>query len=319
MDEIENLGIRVVEFTSVIELLKDKHDAVSGAVLYDMETHEHFVARAKATVLTTGGFGRLHLQGFPTTNHYGATADGIVLAYRVGAQLRGMDSVQYHPTGTVYPESLFGRLCTEAFRSDGAQPLNKDGELFVHPLEPRDAEAAAIIRECYARQNGIATPTGRVGVWMDIPMLNSIYGTGYIKKHFMAEWMSFRRFGVDITKDPVLVFPSIHFQNGGVDINAHTETTVRGLFAAGEVTGGVHGKNRLGANALTSCYVFGRRAGIHVANHVKKTTSSKLTLDHLGKYTKQLRAVTVEPVRRAPILLPEYRRETTIARQLPPP
>jgi len=305
-DEIVNKGIHVLEFTVAVELIMDDLGQVAGAVLYDLDTYEYLIARAKATVLTTGGFGRLHMQGFPTTNHYGATADGLVLAYRVGAKLRDMDSVQYHPTGTVFPDALLGRLCTEAFRSNGAQVVNKYGEVFVHPLEPRDVEAAAIIRECYGRGNGIPTPTGHVGVWLDIPLLDLIHGEGFVKEHFMSEWIAFNRFSIDISKEPVLIFPSVHFQNGGIDINEKTETAVPGLFAAGEVVGGVHGKNRLGGNALTSCYVFGRRAGIYAAKHAKKTKLGKLTLDHVTKYEIILKEAGIEMDRRTPIILPDY-------------
>ncbi|MFQ6077095.1 MAG: FAD-binding protein, partial [Candidatus Bathyarchaeia archaeon] len=133
IDEIENRGIRVTEFAPAVELIKDEHGQVAGAVLWDMETGEYCAVKAKSTVMTTGGFGRLHMQGFPTTNHYGATADGLVIAYRAGARLRDMDSCQYHPTGSIYPRQIYGRLITEKFRSVGAQPVNKHGELFVHP------------------------------------------------------------------------------------------------------------------------------------------------------------------------------------------
>ena len=119
-----------------------------------MESREYYVAVAKATVLATGGFGRLHIQGFPTTNHYGATADCIVIAYRAGARLRDMDAVQYHPTGAAYPKQIVGLLLTERLRGAGAQPVNKLGEQFVYPLEP----AISSRRRSYA-----SAPTGGWG------------------------------------------------------------------------------------------------------------------------------------------------------------
>lgn len=316
MDEIKNIGIPVVEFTSVVELVKDEFGSVAGAVLYNMETGEYSVVRAKSTVLATGGFGRLHIQSFPTTNHYGATCDGVVLAYRTGAAIRDMDSVQYHPTGAAYPEQLLGQLCTEELRSMGAQPVNKHGELFVHPLEPRDLEAAAFIRECYGRDNGVETLTKMRGVWLDTPMIEIVHGDGAIKKNLAAMWRMFNRFDIDITKEPILVFPTLHYQNGGVEINERTETNVPGLFAAGEVGGGVHGKNRLMGNSILGYNVFGRRAGIYAAEHAKKAKLGRLTLSHVTAYQKMLEKDGMITKRRSPILLPEYRGEKVLSHML---
>lgn len=306
IDEIENRGINVIEFTPAVELLKDEYSHVAGAVLWDMETKDYHVVKAKSTVITTGGFGRLHMQRFPTTNHYGATADGLVIAYRAGAKLVTMDSCQYHPTGSIYPRQIYGRLVTEKFRSMGSHPVNKNGELFVHPLEPRDVEASMIIRECSdGRDNGVVTPDGLRGVWLDIPLLELIHGKGFVQNQFGAEYRTLKRFDIDITKEPVLVYPTIHFQNGGIDINNKTETTVPGLFAAGEVTGGVHGKNRMGGNAFTEFMVFGRRAGIYAAEHAKKAKLGRLTLEHVIRYDNTLGNMASS--KKSPILLPDYR------------
>jgi len=316
MDEVQNVGIPVLEFSSAIELITDEHGQVAGAVLLNMETEEYYVVRAKSTVLTTGGFGRLHIQGFPTTNHYGATADGLVLAYRVGAKLRDMDSVQYHPTGAAYPEAILGLLCTAKLRGRGAQPVNKYGEVFVNPFEPRDVEAAAIIRECYERNKGVETPTGMRGVWLDTPMIDLLNGEGTIEKAFPAMFRQFKRQGIDMRKDPILVFPTLHYQNGGIVINTRAETTVPGLFAAGEVTGGVHGKNRLVGNSWMELQVFGRRAGIYAAERAKKATLGKLTLDHVVKYERMLKEAGIKTDRKAPMILPDYRGEKVIAHTL---
>lgn len=316
MDETQNISIPVLEFSSAIELIMDEHGQVAGAVLLNMETEEYCIVRAKSTVLTTGGFGRLHIQDFPTTNHYGATADGLVLAYRVGAKFRDMESVQYHPTGAAYPEAIVGLLCTAKLRGRGAQPVNKYGEVFVNPFEPRDVEAATIIRECYERNNGVETPTGMRGVWLDTPMIDLLNGEGTIEKAFPAMLRQFKRQDIDMRKDPILVFPTLHYQNGGVVINTKTETTVPGLFAAGEVTGGVHGKNRLVGNSWMELQVFGRRAGIYAAERMKKAKLGKLTLDHVVKYEKMLKEAGIETNRKAPILLPEYRGEKVLAHSL---
>jgi succinate dehydrogenase/fumarate reductase flavoprotein subunit len=316
-DEVINEELPFIEFTSAVEFIMDDSGRVAGAVLYNMETQQYYVARAKATILATGGFGRLHIQGFQTTNHYGATGDGIVLAYRVGARLRDMDSVQYHPTGAAYPEQIVGLLVTEKVRNLGAQPVNRYGEQFVNPLEPRDVEASAIIRECYEKNGGIETPTGMRGVWLDTPMIEIIKGEGTIEQSLPAMFRQNRRFGIDMRKSPILVFPTLHFQNGGVEmINDRTETTVKGLFAAGEVTGGTHGKNRLMGNSILDYSVYGKRAGIHAAEYAKKTRVGRLTLNHVKRYEAMLRDAQVETDIRSPILLPEYRGERALSHSL---
>lgn len=314
-DRARNLGIPVLEFSPVVELLMDDKGQVAGGVAFNLETYEYYVIRAKATILATGGSGRLHLSNYPTTNHYGATGDGLVMAYHVGANLLDLDTIQIHPTGDAYPEAIVGVLSTEKIRGLGAIPVNKNGDPFVFPLEPRDVESAALIREC-KEGRGIVTPTGMPGVWLDTPMIEIIHGEGTIQTQLSGEVRKFKRFGIDITKYPILVYPTLHYQNGGVEINEKTETRVPGLFAAGEVTGGVHGKNRLMGNSLLDYNVFGRRAGIYAAKYVKKAKIGKLTLSHLEKYNKMLEEANIKPKKTAPILLPEYRGEMAISRAL---
>jgi len=316
IDEFLNTESTYVEFTAGGELVMDDRGQVAGAVLWDMDHDDYKVARAKSTILATGGFGRLHIQGFETTNHYGATNDGVVMAYHVGARLRDLDSTQFHPTGAAYPAQIVGQLCTEKLRARGAQPLNKDGELFVYPLETRDVEASALIRECYGREKGIITPTGMRGVWLDTPLIDIINGEGTIEREFAAMFRTFNKFGIDIREEPMLVYPTLHYQNGGVEINVQCETNVPGLYAAGEVCGGVHGKNRLMGNSQLDLYVFGRRAGRFAAERSKTVTLGSLTLDHLDVYEKMLSDAGVETDRKAPILLPEYRGKRTLEHQL---
>jgi succinate dehydrogenase / fumarate reductase flavoprotein subunit len=314
-DEIINKNIPLLEFTSAIELLTDKNGQVVGAMLYNMETQNYLIAKAKSTILTTGGFGRLHIQGFQTTNHYGATADGLVLAYRAGATLRDMDSTQYHPTGAAYPEQIVGLLVTEKVRGLGAQPINMHGKQFVNSREPRDVEAAAIIKECYENNNGITTPTGMRGVWLDTPMIDIIHGEGTIQKELPAMFRQYKRFNIDITQEPILVFPTLHYQNGGIVITENANTLVPGLFAAGEVTGGTHGKNRLMGNSILEYSVFGRIAGINAAKYVLKAKIGAPTLNHLKEYERNLNA-ELETKRKSPILLPEYRGKKVLSHVL---
>ena len=145
-DEVLNRKIPVVDFTSAIELIMDDKGHCAGAVLMNMETGEILIAKAKVVIIATGGAGRMHYQGFPTSNHYGATADGLVLAYRVGAPLREQYTLQYHPTGAAFPEQIFGALVTEKVRSLGAKLVNVDGEVFMNPLETRDVTHRPAVR-----------------------------------------------------------------------------------------------------------------------------------------------------------------------------
>jgi len=316
-DEFRNRNIPVLEFYPAIELLTDEENKVVGAILWNMETEEYKIVKSKATVLATGGFGRLHIRGFPTTNHYGATYDGPVMAYRTGARLRDTDTVQYHPTGAAYPQQIIGLLLTEKLRTSGAQPLNKNGEEFVFPLEPRDVEAASFIRECYIRNNGITTPTGMKGIWLDTPLIDILKGKGSTEKAFPAMVRMFNRFGIDMIKDPVLVFPTLHYQNGGVETDPQGSTNVKGLFVAGEISGGVHGKNRLMGNSTLDCMVFGRRSGMHSAEYVKKgITLGKLGFKHVKKYIRDLKSAGIKTNRRAPMLLPDYRGKAALARAI---
>jgi succinate dehydrogenase/fumarate reductase flavoprotein subunit len=314
-DEVLNRGIEVLEFTSAIELIKDDQGKCAGAVLYNMETEEHFVCRAKTTVIATGGAGRLHVQGFPTTNHYGATADGLVLAYRAGAPFVFMDAIQYHPTGAAYPEQILGLLVTEKVRGLGAQLVNIDGEQFIYPLETRDVVSSGIIRECRDRKKCITTNTGMEGVWLDSPMINLKHGPGTVERALPAMVRQYKRCDIDMTKDPILVYPTQHYQNGGVKINDRAESGVKNLFIGGEASGGVHGRNRLMGNSLLDILVFGRRAGMNAAALSKTTKIGKLTLKHVGEYHKELEAAGVPRDRISPMLLPDYRRPETKERQ----
>ncbi len=311
-DEVKNHPdkITIVEYSPAVELLLDEKGEAAGALLYNMETEEYQVVRARAVIMSTGGYGRLHIKGFATTNHYGATADGLVMAYHAGAKLLYMDSVQYHPTGAVYPEQILGFLITEKVRGLGGQPVNSEGELFVFPLEPRDVEASAFIREATERCFGVETPTGKAGVWLDSPIVNLLNGPGAIEALLPAMMRQYKRFGIDINSEPMLVYPTLHYQNGGIEINAKTESTIAGLYAAGEVTGGLHGRNRLMGNSVLDYNVFGRRSGIAAVERAKALLvrpPAKLHLDHVRAFRKELEQAGIPETSHAPILIPEYR------------
>jgi len=309
--------IKVLEFSPAVELILNEHGHCAGAVLYNLETEEYFVVKAKAVVIATGGSGRLHIQGFMTTNHYGATGDGLILGYRAGVKLCFLHTVQYHPTGAVFPEQAEGLLITEKFRGAGANVLNINGEQFVNEREPRDVESACFIRECTEIGKGIPASTGKVGIWLDSPMIDILMGEGAVKREFPGKSILFKRYGIDISKEPMLVFPTLHYQNGGVEYNSRCETSIPGLFSAGEVSGGVHGENRLMGNSLLDVCVFGRIAGRSASLYVKeKAKEGKLNLDHVRRYHKELEEAGIITDRVAPMLLPDYSNPKVRERQL---
>ena len=307
-DEVLNREIPVVDFTVAIEIILDDEGKAAGAVLMNMETKEILVAKAKTVIIATGGAGRLHYQGFPTSNHYGATADGLVLAYRVGAKLLYADTLQYHPTGAAFPEQIFGALVTEKVRSLGAKLVNVNGEVFMHPLETRDVSAASIIRECSDRGNGVTTPQGKA-VWLDTPMIELKNGEGTIEKRIPAMMRMFGKYGIDIRKEPILVYPTLHYQNGGIDISADGQSGVENLFVAGEAVGGIHGRNRLMGNSLLDVIVFGRNAGQHASEKAKSVTVGSLTLDHIDRFENELASAGIETEVKSPKILPDYARK----------
>jgi succinate dehydrogenase/fumarate reductase flavoprotein subunit len=316
-DEARNReGIRVLEFSPVVELVLNEQGHCAGTVLYNLETGEYFLVKAKAVILAAGGSGRLHIGGFPTTNHYGATGDGLVLGYRAGVGVCLLHTSQYHPTGAVFPEQAEGLLISEKFRGAGAHLLNIDGEQFVCETEPRDACASSIIREC-SEGKGVHTPAGKVGVWLDTPMIDLLYGEGSLAKQFVGKYKLFKRYGIDISREPILVYPTLHYQNGGLKFDERGETAIPGLFAAGEVTGGVHGENRLGGNSLMDVLVFGRIAGTNAALYAKeKAQDGRLTLDHVREFHRELERAGVDRKKISPLLLPDYSNPLVKRRQL---
>jgi succinate dehydrogenase / fumarate reductase flavoprotein subunit len=311
-DEVVNRGITIVDFTAAIELITDEAGRAAGAVLKNMETGELLVARAKTVVIATGGAGRLHYQGFPTSNHYGATADGLVLAYRAGAKLLYADTLQYHPTGAAYPSQIFGALVTEKVRGLGAMLVNREGEAFMHPLETRDVSAASIIRECMERGKGISTGEGQ-GVWLDTPLIDILHGEGTIAKHIPGMMRMFGKYDIDIRQVPILVYPTLHYQNGGIEISADGQSGVENLFVAGEAVGGIHGRNRLMGNSLLDIIVFGRNAGRQAAAKSQTVGEATLTLKHVERFTREMTEAGIRSDITSPLLLPHYTHQKVMA------
>ena len=315
-DEVFNRKIPVLDFTAAIELLLDDKGNAAGAVLQNTETGEILIARAKCVILATGGAGRMHYQAFPTSNHYGATADGLVIGYRAGAKLLYQDTLQYHPTGVAFPQQIFGALVTEKVRSMGAKLINSEGECFMHPLETRDVSAASIIRECSTNGKGVSTPSGGKALWLDTPMIDMIHGKGTLEKRLPAMLRMYLTFGIDMRKTPILIYPTLHYQNGGLEIGADGMTNVKNLYVVGEAVGGIHGRNRLMGNSLLDIIVFGRSAGQQAGARVKDITVGKLNLDHVVRYETERQEAGIDSYEPSPRLFPNYTRNVINWRKL---
>ncbi|NYB27205.1 MAG: fumarate reductase subunit A [Methanobacteriaceae archaeon] len=255
-EEVIRRGIKTIEEMIITKLLTDDEDgSIRGACGLSLKTSDFLIFQARSTVLATGGAGWMYPV---TSNAMQKTGDGYALAYQVGADLLDMEQVQFHPTGMLYPESRRGVLITEAVRGEGGRLFNSKGERFMKKYDPRgelatrDVVARAIYREIIEGRG-----TKRGGVYLDVTHLPR----EVIEEKLETMLQQFLDIGIDIREEPMEVAPTAHHFMGGARINEHGETTVKNLFAAGEVAGGVHGANRLGGNALADTQVFGRRAG----------------------------------------------------------
>ena len=226
---------------------------------------EHEV-EAATVVLAAGGrcYREAEERGELTTNHPGATGEVTRIALELGAEARDLDALQYHPNGGAWPETMQGYSIPETTRAYGAVLVNADGEEFTDSLGPRDAVSQAIFDEV-TKGRGVETPDGRPAVYLDttrIPEADADVSLPYMLRRYRAG-------GIDPLREPILTFPVLHYQNGGLVIDEHGETTLEGLFACGEIAGGTHGRNRMMGNSLLECTVFGRRAGKAAAEKAK--------------------------------------------------
>ncbi|MHB8262788.1 MAG: fumarate reductase/succinate dehydrogenase flavoprotein subunit [Acidimicrobiales bacterium] len=291
-----SVGIEVFMESKILSILTDSSGNACGALGYMRPSGDFVIFKSKAIVLATGGIGKSWKY---TSNSWESTGDGHALAYQAGADMIDMECVQFHPTGMVWPLSVKGLLVTEGVRGDGGVLRNSENQRFMFnyipemfraetadteeeadrwyddhaaarrtpDLLPRDEVARAINAEVKA---GRGSPHG--GVFLDIA---SRYPAEYIKRRLPSMYTQFLELaGVDITREPMEVGPTCHYMMGGVRVNADTAaTTVPGLFAAGEVAGGMHGANRLGGNSLSDLIVFGRRAGIGAADYAESQSA----------------------------------------------
>ncbi len=303
-EAVSNSDIDVWDYSPAVELLSNESGHCAGAIVSSLHDCRYVQIKAKTVIVATGGIGRIHLNQFPTSNHFGATGDGLVLAYRLGAKLRDLDSFQYHPTGLAYPQHLSGTLITEGVRSSGAYMINALGERFVDELKPRDIVAAAIIREC-REGRGVVGDNGLQGVWLDTPGLEQ-RNPGIIKERFPKLMHLAQKSNIDITRTPMLIYPTLHYQNGGVVIDKNGRSTIAGLYCVGEVSGGLHGRNRLMGNALLEIISFGRRAGASAVKDKKTRGHKQISIDHISNLRRELMQKGMPMTSKSPVLFPDY-------------
>jgi aspartate oxidase len=222
--------------------------------------------RATAVVLAAGGglAGEAQRAGVSSTNHPDATPEILELALALGAQGVELDSWQRHPTGSVWPPPLAGYALPETTRGYGATLHDAEGDRFVDELAPRDVVAAAI-QATVDGGRGASAPDGRPAVWLDTPAIDRENGAGFTAERLAYVHGRYLKAGVDITRERVLVYPVLHYRNGGLVIDERGATTLPGIYAGGEIAGGVHGSNRLMGNSLLDTVVYGRRAGTSAA------------------------------------------------------
>ena len=267
-----SMGFDVYMECTIVRLLTDG-GRCAGALAYWRETGRFVVFKAKSVVMATGGIGK----AWPiTSNSWEYTGDGMALAYEAGAELMDMEFVQFHPTGMVWPPGVQGILVTEAVRGEGGILRNKNGERFMERYDPKRMELSTrdvVARSIYTEvKEGRGTEHG--GAYLDI----SHKPAEYVKKKLPSMYHQFKELAdVDITKGPMEVGPTCHYMMGGIRVEAETaQSSLPGLFAAGEAAAGLHGANRLGGNSLSDLLVFGRRAGLAAAQHANEVSAPNL-------------------------------------------
>ncbi len=302
-ESVMNSNIEVLDYSPAVELLANQSGRCAGAVISNLKDCTYELIRANAVIIATGGIGRMHLNDFPTSNHFGATGDGLVLAYRLGAKMLDLDSFQYHPTGLAHPHHLAGSLITEGIRSAGTYLLNSEGKRFVDELQTRDHVSSAILKEC-AEGRGIHVGDDSVGVWLDTPGLE-LRNPGLIEQRFPKLLQLGKKCNINLATTPLLIYPTLHYQNGGVQIDENGQSTVRGLYCVGEVSGGIHGRNRIMGNALLDIICFGRRAGAHAAENSRRPGHKKISIEHLSSLRRNLTMSKMPMEQKGPMLFPE--------------
>jgi succinate dehydrogenase / fumarate reductase flavoprotein subunit/L-aspartate oxidase len=249
-DAVESGGVTRFPKSPLVELRQTEHG-------WRARAGEH-VIDAATVILAAGGrcYAVAEERGELSTNHPGATGEVTKIALEAGAEARDLDALQYHPNGGAWPETMQGYSIPETTRAYGAVLLNADDEEFTDSLGPRDVVSQAIVDEV-AKGKGVETADGRPAVFLDTTRISehdAALSLPYMLRRYRAA-------GIDPLAEKILTYPVLHYQNGGLVIDADAETTLEGMYACGEIAGGTHGRNRMMGNSLLECVVFGRRAG----------------------------------------------------------
>ena len=286
-EEIIRRDIECIEEVMITSLVTDD-DQVIGATGLNLKDSNLIYFKAKSVILASGGAGQLYPV---TSNTFQKNGDGYAIAYKAGAQLVDMEQIQFHPTGMIAPESKKGVLVTEAVRAEGGKLMNKDGERFMSKYAPEKMELAT--RDVVARSiyqeiiEGRGTENG--GVYLDISHLDD----DYIDEKLETMVLQFENVGVDIKHGPIEVAPTAHHFMGGLKIKEDASTSLKNLFGAGEVCGGVHGANRLGGNALADTQVFGKIAGVS-ASQASKDCELKVNDEQVKNEAERIESLIKE-------------------------
>ena len=283
-EEIIKRNIELYEEIMITSLVCDNNQVI-GATGLNLKDSSLIYFKAKSIILASGGAGQL----FPvTSNTFQKNGDGFAIAYRAGANLVDMEQIQFHPTGMVKPKSKKGVLVTEAVRAEGGMLFNKDGERFMSKYAPdkmelatRDVVARSIYKEI---SEGRGTENG--GVYLDISHIDD----DKINEKLETMVLQFENVGVNIKEEAIEVAPTAHHFMGGLKIDENASTSLKNLFGAGEVCGGVHGANRLGGNALADTQVFGKIAGVS-ASKVCENTEIKTNMEEVEKEAERIESL----------------------------
>ena len=291
-EEIIKREIECIEEVMITSLVTDENQVI-GATGLDLKDSSLIYFKAKSTILASGGAGQL----FPvTSNTFQKNGDGFAMSYRAGADLIDMEQIQFHPTGMVAPESKKGVLVTEAVRAEGGKLINTEGERFMKKYSPekmelstRDVVARSIYQEII---EGRGTENG--GVYLDISHLDD----DYIEEKLETMVLQFENVGVDIKHGPIEVAPTAHHFMGGLKIDTDASSSLKNLFGAGEVCGGVHGANRLGGNALADTQVYGKIAGESASKAAKETdikTNNEMVKEEASRIENLIKKGSIKP------------------------
>lgn len=279
----ENELIEIADETFITKLLVND-GKLSGAVGVNQQTGDITVYDCSVVILANGGSGRLWPVTFATK---GKSGDGLRLAYEAGADLVDMEFFQIHPTGWKWPPAILGRVISEGVRADGGQLLNKNNERFMWKYDPELLELACrdYVSRCIYKEVQEGRGTEHGGVWLSVTHLTP----EHIDRKLSAFKATGQVAGIDVRRQAVEIFPEHHYQNGGVRIDENARTTVRGLYAAGEAAGGVHGGNRLGTNSLADLLVFGKISGEDGAEYAKNVKREKINKSQVEDEIKAIR------------------------------